>query len=193
MQLIRNGGQKQKSVEFGITNSILSTIIKNHVKIPSLFVRNMFEPERKQMSTAKHWDLETAVLNWFKQARSQNAPIWGLLLLEKADELAKQMSIEFLANQSWLERFRKGNSTVLKNVGGETNNVLPTMIIDCLHSTLPPIFEESPKMSLMQMKLSCFILFLSLKLYSLKDSHAQEEKSRKRKITVLVGCNSDGS
>lgn len=93
--------------EFGIANSTLSTIIKNRVNITSMFERSVFEPERKRMRTAKHEDLEKAVLIWFKQARSQNAPISGPLLLEKADELAKQMNIKFSANPGWFERFKK--------------------------------------------------------------------------------------
>ena len=41
------------------------------------------------MRTTKHEDLKTTVLTWFKQDRSQNAPIVGPLLFKKADELAK--------------------------------------------------------------------------------------------------------
>uniref|UniRef100_A0A8C4RFJ1 HTH CENPB-type domain-containing protein n=1 Tax=Erpetoichthys calabaricus TaxID=27687 RepID=A0A8C4RFJ1_ERPCA len=90
-----------------------------------------FEPERKWMRTAKYEDLETALLVWFKQARSQNAPISGPLMLERSNELAKQMGITFSANPGWLERFKKRNDIVLKNVCGEANQ-----------STLPSILEE---------------------------------------------------
>ena len=69
----------------------------------------MFEPARKQMSKAKHEDLEAALLVWFKQARYQNVPISGPLLIEKADAFAIQMGIEFTANPDWLEHFKKRN------------------------------------------------------------------------------------
>ncbi|GFT07878.1 hypothetical protein TNCV_1214491 [Trichonephila clavipes] len=46
----------------------------------------------------KQDDLETALLNWFKQARSQNVPRSGPLMLERCNELAKQMGITFSAN-----------------------------------------------------------------------------------------------
>ena len=69
----------------------------------------MFKPARKPMRKAKHEDLEAALLVWFKQARSQNAPISGPLLMEKADAFAIQIGTEFTANPGRLERFKKRN------------------------------------------------------------------------------------
>ena len=43
-------------------------------------------------------------------------------------------------------------------------------------------------MALLLMKLAHFTAAYPIKLY-----HAQEEKSQKERITILVGCNSDGS
>ncbi|GFX42494.1 tigger transposable element-derived protein 4 [Trichonephila clavipes] len=77
------------------------------------------EPGRKRMRTAKQKDLETALLVWFKQGISQKAPISGLLMLERSN--AKQMGLTFYANSKWLERFKKRNVIVLKNVCGEAN------------------------------------------------------------------------
>ncbi|GBM33473.1 Tigger transposable element-derived protein 4 [Araneus ventricosus] len=121
MELLRAVDEKRRSKteickKFGIANSTLSTIIKNRDHITAMFERNMFEPERKRMRTAKHEDLETALLVWIKQARSDNAPVSGPVLLERADEIAKQMGIEFSANPGWLERFKKRNGIVLKNL-----------------------------------------------------------------------------
>ena len=61
--------------KFGIANSTLSKIIKNRDQLTVAFERSMFQPARKQMRKAKHEDLEAALLVWFKQARSQNAPL----------------------------------------------------------------------------------------------------------------------
>lgn len=180
--------------EFGIANSTLSTIIKNRVNITSMFERSVFEPERKRMRTAKHEDLEKAVLIWFKQARSQNAPISGPLLLEKADELAKQMNIKFSANPGWFERFKKRNGIVLKNVCGEANDVLPTMTVDWLHSTLPSILAEyDPKNVFNADETGLFYRCLPNKTLSFKGQSCSGGKISKERITVLVGCNSDGS
>lgn len=199
MELLKAVDEKRRTKteickEYGIANSTLSTIIKNRDQITLMFERSMFEPERKRMRTAKHEDLETALLIWFKQARSQDAPISGPLLLEKADELAKQMHIDFLANPGWLERFKKRNGIVLRNVCGEANNVLPTMTVDWLQSTLPSILEEyDPKDVFNADETGLFYRCLPNKTLSFKGQSCSGGKISKERITVLVGCNSDGS
>ena len=129
--------------EFRIANSALSTIIKNRGEVRSMFESSMFEPERKQMRTAKHEDLETAVLIWFKQAKSQNAFMPEPLLFIKADELSKQMSIEFFRNPGKLKRKRKKKMKKKERrfveKCDEAINVLLTMTVDWLHSALPSI------------------------------------------------------
>ena len=105
---MRNGEQKTEICkEFEIANSTLSMIIQNRIQITSIFECSIFEPERKRVRTGKHEDLETAVHIWFKQATSLNAPTLGSLLLEKADELAKQMSIKCLTNPGLVGAFKK--------------------------------------------------------------------------------------
>ncbi|GFT28869.1 hypothetical protein TNCV_3585691 [Trichonephila clavipes] len=46
-------------------------------QITEIFERSMFEPQQKRMRMANHEDLETALLAWLKQARSQNVPVSG--------------------------------------------------------------------------------------------------------------------
>ena len=62
--------------------------------------------------------------------------------MEKADFFATQMGIEFTANQGWLERFKKRNGIVFKNVCGEANQVSTSMTSDWLQSTLPSVLNE---------------------------------------------------
>ncbi|GFR20157.1 hypothetical protein TNCT_626161 [Trichonephila clavata] len=63
-----------------------------------IFERSKFEPERKRISMIKHEDLKTALPDWSKQGRSQNAHISGPLMLERSNELAKQIGITFSEN-----------------------------------------------------------------------------------------------
>ncbi|GFX40251.1 hypothetical protein TNCV_4318841 [Trichonephila clavipes] len=88
---------------------------------------------------AKHEDIETALHVWFKEVRSKDAPISGSLMLERRNELSKQMSIASSANPRWLERFKKRNGTVLKMF---EKIVLPTMTENLFQFTLPSILEE---------------------------------------------------
>uniref|UniRef100_A0A8C4SC05 HTH CENPB-type domain-containing protein n=1 Tax=Erpetoichthys calabaricus TaxID=27687 RepID=A0A8C4SC05_ERPCA len=198
MELLKAVDQKQKTKteickDFDIANSILSTIIKKREQITEMFERSKFEPERKRMRTAKHEDLETALLLWFKQARSQNAPISGPLMLERSNELAKQMGITFSANPGWLERFKKRNDIVLKNVCGEANQVLPTMTANWFQSTLPSILEEYEAKDVFNAdETGLFYRCLPNKTLSFKGQSCSGGKLSKEQITVLVGCNSDG-
>ena len=105
---------------FGIPNSTLSTIIKNRDKTLELYELGKFEPGRKRFRKANHENLEAALLVWFKQARSQDAPISGPLLMEKANVFAEQMNLNFTANPGWLERFKKRNGITFKNICGES-------------------------------------------------------------------------
>ncbi|GFV18231.1 tigger transposable element-derived protein 4 [Trichonephila clavipes] len=66
-----------------------------------MFECSKFEPKRKRIKTAKHEDLEMALLAWFKQARSQNVSISGPLMLKRSNELDKQMGITLSANTVW--------------------------------------------------------------------------------------------
>ncbi|GFX74886.1 hypothetical protein TNCV_1844591 [Trichonephila clavipes] len=43
----------------------------------------------------------------------------GTLILKRRNELAKQMGITFSTNTGWLERFKKRNDIVQKDVRGE--------------------------------------------------------------------------
>lgn len=136
MELLKAVDEKGRSKtkicrEFGIANSTLSAIIKNRHQLTAMYERSMFEPERKRMRTAKHKDLEAALLIWFKQARSQNIPVLGTLLMERANDFAKQMNIEFTTNPGWLERFKKRNGIVLKKNYSETNTEF-VATLDCL-------------------------------------------------------------
>ncbi|GFT01749.1 tigger transposable element-derived protein 4 [Trichonephila clavipes] len=179
---------------FGIANSTLSTIIKKREKITEMFKQSKFEPERKRMRTAKHEDLEAALLAWFKQARSQNALISGPEMLERSNELAKQMGITFSANPGWLERFKKRNGIIFKNVCGAASLILPTMTADWFQSGLPSILDEYEAKDIFNAaKTGLFYRCLPNSTLSFEEQSCSGEKPSKERITVLVGCNSDGS
>lgn len=128
--------------EFGIPNSTLSTILKNREKIKLAYEGCLFEPERKRLRLAKHDNLDSALLLWFKQARSQNIPISGPILGEKAELLANDMGIEFKSNPGWIERFKSRNGIVFKCISGESKEVTSDMTSGWLSSTLPGILKE---------------------------------------------------
>ena len=59
------------------------------------------------MRQGNYEDLETALFCWFREARNQNAPFSGPIMLEKAKFFAHPLGIDdFKQSTGWLERFK---------------------------------------------------------------------------------------
>ena len=66
-----------------------------------------FDRDRKKLRTADFADVDKALIIWFKQARSQQVPISGAILMEKAKEIAERMGLpSFSGSTGWLDRFK---------------------------------------------------------------------------------------
>jgi hypothetical protein len=63
--------------------------------------------KRKNMKTSPN-EFEILLVQWFQQIRSENIPVNGLMLWEKATEIALRLKIgNFKASNGWLDRFTK--------------------------------------------------------------------------------------
>lgn len=80
--------KKQIAAEYGVPSNTLSTWLKNKESIKLNFLAGDIEPERKKARQAKFPEVESALLTWFKSARSQNTPVDGPVLQAKAREFA---------------------------------------------------------------------------------------------------------
>ena len=62
----------------------------------------------KRVKPEKYEELNKAVHKWFLILRSENVPISGPMLKEKALEFAGGLNIEgFQASEGWLEKWKK--------------------------------------------------------------------------------------
>jgi len=77
---------------------------KQKLKLFRLFKQAVFlTKELKQIRTNK----SIAVLQWFKGMRSENIPVNGVLIKEKALYFAKELNAEkFQASEGWLEKWK---------------------------------------------------------------------------------------
>ena len=83
---------------------------------------------RKRLRTSAFDDVEEAVLKWFAVARSQNLPVSGPLLREKAQEFAKLLNHDtFQCSGGWLDRFRTRHNIVFRDICGEAAAELSTV------------------------------------------------------------------
>ena len=65
-------------------------------------------------------DIDSAMLGWFRIARSKNIPVLGPMLQAKAVAVAEQMQLEnFKASNGWLEKFKTRYKIKGMTVSGE--------------------------------------------------------------------------
>ena len=74
----------QIAQEFEVPPNTLSTWLKEAPKIKAAYENQEFGPKCKPMKTAQHADVEEAVDQWFRQARTQNIPLSGPLVQDLA-------------------------------------------------------------------------------------------------------------
>ena len=74
----------------------------------------IFEAFQKRSATTKRLKVDTydkvskAVLKWFARLRSENVPVSGVLIKEKALYFAKESNFEkFQASDGWLDKWKK--------------------------------------------------------------------------------------
>ena len=100
-------------------------------------------PNRKRIRTAKHTDVETALLMWFKGVRSKNFPVSGPMLQEKAADLAKGLGVDdFVGGSGSLERFKKRHDICFRVICGESASVTSDQTDQWTSTRLPRLLDE---------------------------------------------------
>ena len=91
--------QKEVALRFGMQKSTLSTWKRNKTKIEEAYHAGL---GNKRMRPEKYEDLNKALMEWFLNCRSENIPLNGPLLKEKAN---------FQASDGCWRNRRKGSYT----------------------------------------------------------------------------------
>jgi len=118
-RLEKKESQTSIALLYGVNQSQISHIQKNKDKIVDEWQRNS-NPDRKRKRVGKSDDIKKALLRWFAQARTRQLPVSGLLLMEKAKQLAQGLGItDFKATSGWLERSKTRNSIQFKKQHSE--------------------------------------------------------------------------
>jgi hypothetical protein len=173
--------------------STLSTILKKRAVIESL---DDVDPARKWDRTAKHSDMDEALLLWFKQRRAMNAPIGGPLVKVKANKLAIELGIvDWEASEGWLHRFKERHGLVFKSACGESASVSPALTENWFEKTLPEVLQRYQPFDIFNMdETGLFYQCLPDKTFAFSvDKASKAVKESKQRLTVLVGANMDGS
>ena len=101
-------------------------------------------PVKEKMKEGKREYIEDVLYQWFKSTRGMGAPISGPILLQKAEEIASKMNLDFTPNMSWIDRFKKRRGILRKAVSGEQASVdfTETQAQDWLESSLPGLLND---------------------------------------------------
>ena len=105
--MIRMSAERLNCVTLLLSNSLFIYVLKLHshdlcfYKCHSILISKKKGPE-------KYEELNKAVHKWFLILRSENVPISGPMLKEKALEFAGGLNIEgFPGSEGWLEKWKK--------------------------------------------------------------------------------------
>jgi hypothetical protein len=110
---------------FGLPPPSLSNIILRKASILEEESRfGAHYEKRKSIKTSPNEELETLLVQWLQQMRSENIPINRPVLREKATKIALNLKIEnFKASNGWLGRFKMHHGITCEFVCGESGSV----------------------------------------------------------------------
>ena len=98
---------KDVATKYGVPKNTISAWTKNKDKILSSLEKGQNVKRRKLRAGAQE-ALEAAVFKWFLNMQSQNVPLSGGIIQEKASIYAKEPNIEnFKASNGWLRRWKE--------------------------------------------------------------------------------------
>ncbi|KAG0433691.1 hypothetical protein HPB47_019684 [Ixodes persulcatus] len=125
--------------------STLSTILKNKQDVLGGF-QELLKQEKARpgfVRDSKYPEVETALLEWLKNARAANLPVHGPTLTAKAEALALRINKqEFKCGNGWLVRFKKRHGVTYKTTVGESGAVCKDAVDTSRRHRLAEILEQ---------------------------------------------------
>ena len=83
---------KDVAAKYGVPRNTLSTWVKSKEKLFAALEKGN-NVKRQKLRTGDHETLDPAVFKWFLSLRSQNVPLSGAIIQEKASQCAKELII----------------------------------------------------------------------------------------------------
>ena len=98
---------KDASLKYGVPPNTISTWIKNKEKYLKALENNCSRKKQK-LRESNFEKPDNVVFRWFLSKRSQNIPIGGNLIKEKAIAYAKELGYtNFVGSTGWLDRWKR--------------------------------------------------------------------------------------
>ena len=156
--------------------------------------------KRKRARTANDADLDSAVHQWFVQARAEGVPISGSVIQFQATQFNKRLNGEdsdFKASIGWLDRFKKRHGISQVSVSGEIRSA-DTEAAESYPDQLKQILTDggySPEQVYNADETGlCYKMLPGKTLATKNDVHKHEGfKKIKDRVTILFCANKTGS
>ena len=185
-------GEKQASVckRRNLAKTTVSSIWKNREILKRNFSSSEFSLDCKRFRPSNQKDVDAALLEWFKQARSLNIPISAKLLVERAETFAVSMGLaSFIATSGFIDRWKKRHGIGMKQVSGEEKSVSEEVIRPWLDLTLPELLSQYAPESIYNVdETGLYYKLRPDKTLTFKGEKCSGGKKPKDRITVLVGA-----
>ena len=98
---------KDASLKYGVSPNTISTWIKSKEKYLKALENSCFSKKQK-LRESNFEKRDNVVFGWFLSKRSQNIPIDGNLIKEKAIAYAKELGYtSFVGSTGWLDRWKR--------------------------------------------------------------------------------------
>ncbi|XP_063592987.1 protein jim lovell-like [Penaeus indicus] len=125
LQKLESGTSVRSLCElYGVSSSTVYDLKKQKGQIFSYFADNIGRKsleKRKSLRRGKSTELDTTLLQWFKQRRGEGASISGEMLMTRAKVLHGELNLDYSCeySQGWLQRFKDRYGISLHGVSGE--------------------------------------------------------------------------
>ena len=125
------------------------------------------------------------------ECRTKSVPFSSPVIKEKANQLAREMGIDFTASNGWFYRFKVRRGLAFKSISGEAASVT---LSEWKEKRLPDILASYSASDIYNVDESgLFYQCLPNKTFTLPAEKASRRmKESKQRVTILIGANMSG-
>ncbi|XP_039953998.1 tigger transposable element-derived protein 6-like [Bactrocera tryoni] len=178
---------------FKIGKTQAALVIKNKEEIRTKWMSGSNVESKRSFMKIDGKKVDEMCLDWFNKARSQNIPISGPIIQEKAREIARKLGIkDFVASNGWLQKWRSRHNITFKYICGESAAVDMQDVQQFLDKLPSFLIGYSPRDVYNADETGLFFRALPNKTLALKNEVCRGGKLSKERLTVLLCANMAG-
>lgn len=190
------GGKKRADLatKYEVAVNTISDWVRNKDKIVKDYLSGGQSSSMKYKRPSRHERVDKALFAWFVQARSNNVPLSGPILLEKANHFCSSLYGEGeTVSPSWLNRWKVRYNIACRTVSGEDKSVQPEVECSWLETTLPTLLAKYNLKDVFNAdEFGLFYAALPKTSLHLKGQRCSGGKYSKNRLTGLVCSNALG-